>query len=91
MDAFRLAKEATLRALDSPMTTQSWSGKKAAREGGRASCSSRGGISGGGGSSSSSGSGPLLEARNQGVRLVEVRTRRRRGTDDAGEGGRSRL
>lgn len=90
MEAFRLAKEATLRALDSPMAPRRWPAGKAARDT-DADIGSSGSSSSDNSSGSRKGSSSWPEVSSRGVRLVEVRTCKRRGTDDTGEGVRSRL
>ncbi|CAM9112090.1 unnamed protein product [Scytosiphon promiscuus] len=91
MDAFRLAKEATLRALDCPMTATRWSAGEVARKADTENSGSGSNSSGGGSRAGIGGFSPSSEVGNQGVRLVEVRTRRHRGTGDDDGGVRSRL
>lgn len=68
MDAFRLAREATLRALDSPMVVPPPS-----PSGADSSSSSR-----------DTGSSVLSAGRKEGARVVKVQAHARRGIDDDG-------
>lgn len=75
MNAFRLAKEATLRALDSPMDGRRQSEVVAPPTPGAADSSS---------SSRDGGSSVLPGARKEGVRVVKVQAHARRGVDGDG-------
>lgn len=81
MDAFRLAKEATLRALDSPMDGRPEVVAPPSPAGGDSSSSSR----------NSSGSSVPSGWRKEGARVVTVKAHARRGVDDDGTAVRSRL